>query len=413
MADPIEAHYDGFPYPQARSMTVPRSPTHTAGVLSYLLRRRAHDALPTRPAVWVAGCGTLQGATWGRVFPSGSVLATDVSRVTLDRASELASRVGANNVRFERHDLREAPPGDAFDLVVCTGVVHHLPEPVAGLRRIREALAPDGAASVMVYSQPHRAPFEPLRRASLALAEGNPSPYAVACRVLDAALHGRGEPLGRAALEALWANREADRSLVADVLLNPREVTYRVDELPGLLGAAGLRFVEWLHPGAWSLALYADDAALAARASRLGPLGEAAVIQQIAGLASPLLELLVERDDAPARAPYTRDEKLAMPMVVSPGARALDLAGGEREVAPFAVRDGAITGTARAGVGAPGRAWSLGAEALPLLEAFDGTRTVAEVQRAFADRVTEDGVVALVDALGPRDVGLLAPAWAR
>jgi SAM-dependent methyltransferase len=414
--DAVEAHYDRFPYPPIQRIVQPGSPVHTAGILSYLLRRRAHEAFTVRPSIWVAGCGTQQGTTWAFSFPESDVLATDVSDVTIQAASALAAELGASKVRFARHDLRDPPPGGPFELIICTGVVHHLPAPVDGLRRLREALAPHGAASIMVYSRVHRAPLEPVRRATLALSRNDADPYAVACKVLDAVLHGRGRPPAREVLEYLWSVRETQPSFVADVLLNPREQSYDVDELVALLADAGLRFVEWLHPGAWQLSGYVDDPALLSWAKDLGRLGEAAFLQQVVGLLSPTLEVLVERDDAPERPPYTPEERCAMPMLCSPGARELDLTGGtlcgERTMPPFTVQDGTVGGTTRAGSSSQ-RLWSVTDAVLPILHAFDGTRTVTDVGRMFAPPIPPEAMLSMVDTLGPMDVGLLAPAWAR
>jgi SAM-dependent methyltransferase len=41
--------------------------------------------------------------------------------------------------------------GRSYDLIVCTGVLHHLPDPDAGLRCLREVLQPHGVMSIMLY----------------------------------------------------------------------------------------------------------------------------------------------------------------------------------------------------------------------------------------------------------------------
>ena len=43
--------------------------------------------------------------------------------------------------------------GRSFDLIVCTGVLHHLLDPDLGLRTLREVLRPQGAMRVMVYAR--------------------------------------------------------------------------------------------------------------------------------------------------------------------------------------------------------------------------------------------------------------------
>jgi SAM-dependent methyltransferase len=40
-----------------------------------------------------------------------------------------------------------------FDYINCSGVLHHLPDPVVGLRSLRACLKPDGALGIMVYAQ--------------------------------------------------------------------------------------------------------------------------------------------------------------------------------------------------------------------------------------------------------------------
>ena len=42
--------------------------------------------------------------------------------------------------------------GRTFDHVVCTGVLHHLPDPDDGLRALRHVLRPRGAMHLMVYA---------------------------------------------------------------------------------------------------------------------------------------------------------------------------------------------------------------------------------------------------------------------
>ncbi len=413
MIDAIEAHYDAFPYPKARRIVRPFSPAHTAGTLSHLLRRRALDAMPSAPRVWVAGCGTQQGTSWALAFPEGDVLATDVSAVTLERAKALANHLGVRT-RFERHDLATPLDESGFDLVVSTGVVHHLASPGAGLRSIRAALAPNGAASIMVYSRVHRAPLEPVRYAATMLAKEAPDPYACAVLVLGQVLSGNTGPLDRDLLASLAAMRETDPSFVADVLLNPREATYDVEELMALFGESGLRFVEWLYPASWQLGLYSADAELGRQVARLEPMQRAAFIQRFAGLTGPLLEVLVERDDAPVRPPYAREERLAMPMMRNTGGVEIHIEGtsareGQR-FSPYERSGDMVTGTIRSNT-LPGRTWALGASTLPFLEAFDGKTTVATIASAFAKEIDTDAVLALVETLGPREVGLLAPAW--
>ncbi|HJL16869.1 MAG TPA: class I SAM-dependent methyltransferase [Sandaracinaceae bacterium LLY-WYZ-13_1] len=410
----IEDHYDRYPYPEGDTLEVPTPPAHVAGTLSFLARRRAADALSTRPRIWVAGCGTLQAATVGLTFPEAEVLATDVSTRTLERAAARAEAAGARQVRFERRDLRD-PPGPArFDLVICTGVVHHLADPARGLAHVRAALAPNGLLQLMVYNRAHRSVLAPLRRATRRLGVPDEDPLTTAGRVLEAALGPRCRSPDRELLESLRDLRTRHRAFVADILLNPCEHDYDVDGMLALLDAAGLRFAAWRHPGEWRLSSVLQDPVLRARAAALDPMDEARAVHEIAGLASPMLDVIAERDDAPARPPYDDDEWAAMRLVRSRGERELTLGPDrpprERRIPPYRVERGTVGGTIRGGHGAP-RVWAVPEAARPVLEACDGETSVAALEARFADEASRDDLRAMLRTLSPLDVGLLAPVW--
>ena len=65
-----------------------------------------------------------------------------------------------NLENLELHQLpieRVREIGRSFDLVVCTGVLHHLPDLDYGLRALRDVLRPSGAMRLMVYARYGRA----------------------------------------------------------------------------------------------------------------------------------------------------------------------------------------------------------------------------------------------------------------
>ena len=44
----------------------------------------------------------------------------------------------------------------AFDLILCTGVLHHLPNPDAGLKALADVLEPSGSMGIMLYGKAAR-----------------------------------------------------------------------------------------------------------------------------------------------------------------------------------------------------------------------------------------------------------------
>ena len=169
-----------------------------------------------------------------------------------------------------------------------------------------------------------------------------------------------------------------------------------------------------LQAGAHRLRSYCADATLLGRAAALDPLEEAALVEELTGLGAPMLQLLARRDDAPSPPPYSREERLAMPMRALRATVELEVEGGavvaERRVPSWRREGGGLVGAAASGAGA-GRAWSAPLAAEPALEACDGTRTVEQLCARFSPDAP-DALLAMVDALSPDDAGLLAPAWA-
>ncbi len=70
-----------------------------------------------------------------------------------------------DNIRFVTGSLLDAPTLGAFDYIDCCGVLHHLPDPEAGLKALRAAMAPNGGLGFMVYAPYGRTGVYPLQAA--------------------------------------------------------------------------------------------------------------------------------------------------------------------------------------------------------------------------------------------------------
>lgn len=417
----VRAHYDEFPYPTVVNLAVPRPVAHRRRRLSYLLGRRKETAIPPDARIWVAGCGTQQAAHWGMSFPEGRVLATDLSHEVLQRAQGLADALGLAHVRFAQHDLMTSPPeNDAFDLVVSTGVIHHLPSPSTGLRHLRQALKADGALQLMVYGTAQRAPLAAIRRATELLAPPEMKPearYALAIDVLRATLAAEDTcaPLGRAALELLETYADNDPSFVADALLHPLEQTYDIDGLLALLAEGGFRHQSWQQPALWQLDGYLPDAsALVAQSHERPPKDQWRLVYALSGLAAPLLEVLAVPAEAPPVAPYAMEDLDAMPLQACSEARVVAVKDGrpvgEVDVPALELNGEQLVGRPAAGYGSP-RGFRLPATMAPLLSACDGTTTAGALIERFAADLGKPAVYQTLGTLLPDDIGLLVPAW--
>lgn len=126
--------------------------------------RLLDDAIAPDAKVLDVGCGTGQLALF---LATGDrlVVGADLTRASLELAAAAARRFGIPRARFVETDLR-APgllPG-AFDVVTCSGVLHHTPDPEASFRAITRLVRPGGVLVVGLYSAYARLPHR-LRRA--------------------------------------------------------------------------------------------------------------------------------------------------------------------------------------------------------------------------------------------------------
>jgi SAM-dependent methyltransferase len=77
----------------------------------------------------------------------------------------MARRHGVKNIEFMQMDILDLSRfGRQFDVIECTGVLHHTADPVETGRKLMAALRPGGAAHISLYSELARREIVRLRR---------------------------------------------------------------------------------------------------------------------------------------------------------------------------------------------------------------------------------------------------------
>lgn len=101
------------------------------------------------------GTGTLIADILAQRPAVGAITGVDASASMLEKAAEQLSGVprGSEVTLVERRVDALDFPAASFDVVVCANVFHYLTDPVATLRRLRAALAPDGLLVLEDYSK--------------------------------------------------------------------------------------------------------------------------------------------------------------------------------------------------------------------------------------------------------------------
>lgn len=117
-----------------------------------------------------AGCGIGRHAYFAASYGAREVVAVDLSDAVESARRNLAPFENVDVVQGDllRLPFRTAAEGGGFDLIYCIGVLHHLPDPAAGVRSLVRYLRPHGKLAVWVYGYENngfvRRVVEPLRR---------------------------------------------------------------------------------------------------------------------------------------------------------------------------------------------------------------------------------------------------------
>jgi SAM-dependent methyltransferase len=246
IADQVREFYDQHPYPPpVDGLEGYRQQWKDEG------RRRADHHLfwPAKPYrtdmdVLVAGCGTSQAAKYALRFPEAQVIGIDISDTSLQETKNLKEKYDLGNLELEQLAVERVEELEQrFDLILCTGVLHHLPDPDTGLRALRRVLKRDGAMHLMVYATYGRTGIymiqEYCRRLGIGNSEEEITELAATLMAMPPA-----HPLGVLLGESPDFRRKA---ALADALLNPQDRAFTVPQLFDLIEGSGLMFGRWLR----------------------------------------------------------------------------------------------------------------------------------------------------------------------
>ena len=124
------------------------------------------------PDVLIAGCGTgAQAVTSAMRYLNARVLAMDINLASLAYGKRKAAALGVDRIEWRHGDILAMAGSDRrFDMIDCSGVLHHMREPMAGWQILRGLLKPGGVMKIGLYSELARADF--VRRGAELRAEG-------------------------------------------------------------------------------------------------------------------------------------------------------------------------------------------------------------------------------------------------
>lgn len=230
----VRQQYEESPYPRWEIFSSAVKNENREG---FLARKNPH--------ILVAGCGTGKEAIeLGAAFPRADILAVDLSRSSLAYASLQARKFKIRNVTFKQADildLKNLP--QTFDFITCSGVLHHMDDPAAGLAVLVDRLKPGGTLRMALYSRIARRHINEARK--IIAARGYPA-------TPEGIRKFRGDAsriLGRKIFRNITDFYDYyTLSECRDLLFHVQEHQFDIPGLAALLKSNGLAFLEFYLP---------------------------------------------------------------------------------------------------------------------------------------------------------------------
>jgi SAM-dependent methyltransferase len=218
---------------------------------------------PTRQQIRIldAGCGTGAGTEYLIYLNrEAEIVGMDLSEKALEIAQERCRRSGViadrqAPVSFHHLNLENAAqiPGE-FDLINCVGVLHHLPDPVKGIRALAQKLAPGGLFHIFVYAEIGRWEIQLMQQAIALLQGERRGDYqdgVFVGRQIFASLPENNRIVKRE--KERWSMENHRDASFADMYVHPQEIDYNIHTLFELIDASGLEFIGFSNPQYWQL----------------------------------------------------------------------------------------------------------------------------------------------------------------
>ena len=251
MDEEVRDFYERYPYPRpVKSLDKYRKLWQDRQT-----RRADHHLFwPARPyredhSILVAGCGTSQAVKHALRWPAAQVTGIDFSATSVQHTEDLKRKYNLNNLQVVQLPIERINDLEtSFDQIVCTGVLHHLADPDAGFKALREVLKPDGAMHLMVYAPYGRTGVYMLqefcRRIGIQATDEGIWDLFAALKMLPP-----GHPLENLLREAPDFRQEAG---LADALLHPQDRAYSVPQFFEFIQRAGMTFSRWVKQAPYS-----------------------------------------------------------------------------------------------------------------------------------------------------------------
>jgi len=188
--------------------------------------------------ILIAGCGTGIQIIEASRYSNCEITAIDLSNSSISYAKRKVDEYGLKNINFIEMDLLELTSlNKRFDLIECSGVLHHMNEPSKGLSNLFEVLEPEGFLKLGLYSKYAR---EEILKARKLIKEKDIKPN------IDGIRNFRNDLLNGEIKEVNEISNWSDfysTSMCRDLCFHTHENCYTLIEIKNMLKVSNLEFL--------------------------------------------------------------------------------------------------------------------------------------------------------------------------
>ena len=188
--------------------------------------------------ILIAGCGTGIQIIEASRYSNCEITAIDLSNSSISYAKRKVDEYGLKNINFIEMDLLELTSlNKRFDLIECSGVLHHMNEPSKGLSNLFDVLEPEGFLKLGLYSKYAR---EEILKARKLIKEKDIKPN------IDGIRNFRNDLLNGEIKEVNEISNWSDfysTSMCRDLCFHTHENCYTLIEIKNMLKVFNLEFL--------------------------------------------------------------------------------------------------------------------------------------------------------------------------
>ena len=154
----VRNQYEEYPYPRWR-YTYSNTPTNFLNIVNGHIKpnRIQINHKFNNPNVLIAGCGTGNHICQAANYLNANILGVDLSLSSLAYAKRKVEELGLKNIDFLHADILQLKDlKKKFDVIESIGVLHHMHDPLQGLKILVDLLEPNGFLLIGLYSEKAR-----------------------------------------------------------------------------------------------------------------------------------------------------------------------------------------------------------------------------------------------------------------